>query len=536
MFSFHKPKVYRSTQGCCICKAKSSSSRFTDSKKYELDFIECFQLETPRKGEICNACVLLVKRFKRLPPGSERHWGHVVDARVGPGLKSMTKFKKRKEEQLQAQSLSSNGSEHPVVIKDATSSVKVSCEVTAPTARSFSIPEKFGKIFKKNKKKKLNVEKEDDKKSAVTRFKYIQETKIVTRRSSQYISALNDDDDMLETGSTASSPRYHPHSDDNMDTEMMFGGRSTDIFNKTHHEINRNFIETILSVHQNKVSKRYRRKNERPIKNLQQKLLRPDRSTVMSHGHVDANVWTRLKTCCGYVFESRKLNAVILDADLYKMCAMHQFAATRSRLIVKTEKENGLINGNVKVTDRVNVPSTAVKKHHLYSKRQNMVDAHPDFYKTESIIVHSATTSAQQPAAHQSLAFAQNHIMFSPSPVATVITAPPPTAAMMLGHDKYSNNTYHHQQLHKLKSDGRVVKGVINRVDGVIPTAKLKSTDLSLVKNLVKMCTDKTNKKVMTATDGKTENAVDALGNKFSDNSSDSGYEETPAEQSMNVS
>uniref|UniRef100_A0A1B0CWU9 Uncharacterized protein n=1 Tax=Lutzomyia longipalpis TaxID=7200 RepID=A0A1B0CWU9_LUTLO len=103
MFSFHKPKVYRSTQGCCICKAKSSSSRFTDSKKYETDFIECFQLAAPRKGEICNACVLLVKRFKRLPPGSERHWGHVVDARVGPGLKSMTKFKKRKEESLQQQ-------------------------------------------------------------------------------------------------------------------------------------------------------------------------------------------------------------------------------------------------------------------------------------------------------------------------------------------------------------------------------------------------------------------------------------------------
>lgn len=40
-----------------------------------------------------------MKRFKRLPPGSNRHWGHVVDARTGPGLKSMTKFKKRKEEQ-----------------------------------------------------------------------------------------------------------------------------------------------------------------------------------------------------------------------------------------------------------------------------------------------------------------------------------------------------------------------------------------------------------------------------------------------------
>lgn len=75
------------------------SSRFTDSKKYETDFIQCFQLDSPRRGEICNACVLLVKRFKRLPPGSNRHWGHVVDARTGPGLKSMTKFKKRKEEQ-----------------------------------------------------------------------------------------------------------------------------------------------------------------------------------------------------------------------------------------------------------------------------------------------------------------------------------------------------------------------------------------------------------------------------------------------------
>lgn len=134
MFSFHKPKVYRSSTGCCICKAKSSSSRFTDSKKYELDFIECFQLVTPRKGEICNACVLLVKRFKRLPPGSDRHWGHVVDARVGPGLKSMTKFKKRKED-----------------AKEGGSSGK---------AEKLSMPERFCKIFKK-KKKVLAASKEE---------------------------------------------------------------------------------------------------------------------------------------------------------------------------------------------------------------------------------------------------------------------------------------------------------------------------------------------------------------------------------------
>ncbi|XP_024947552.1 uncharacterized protein LOC107274524 isoform X2 [Cephus cinctus] len=95
MFSFHKPKVYRSSTGCCICKAKSSSSRFTDSKKYEEDFMECFQLEERRTGEICNACVLLVKRWKKLPAGSNRNWRHVVDARAGPGIKSLTKFKSK---------------------------------------------------------------------------------------------------------------------------------------------------------------------------------------------------------------------------------------------------------------------------------------------------------------------------------------------------------------------------------------------------------------------------------------------------------
>lgn len=89
MFSFHKPKIYRSNSGCCICRAKSSSSRFTDSKKYEAEFEKCFRIVgEKRSGEICNACVLLVKRWKKLPIGTNRNWHHVVDARAGPGTKS----------------------------------------------------------------------------------------------------------------------------------------------------------------------------------------------------------------------------------------------------------------------------------------------------------------------------------------------------------------------------------------------------------------------------------------------------------------
>lgn len=98
MFTFHKPKVFRSANGCCICKAKSSSSRFTDSKRYESNFEKCFSLEEHRSGEICNACVLLVKRYMKLPAGSTRHWNHVVDARSGPGIKSMVKSKKKDQE------------------------------------------------------------------------------------------------------------------------------------------------------------------------------------------------------------------------------------------------------------------------------------------------------------------------------------------------------------------------------------------------------------------------------------------------------
>ncbi|XP_075061526.1 SIN3-HDAC complex-associated factor isoform X1 [Mixophyes fleayi] len=95
MIGFYKPKTYRSSRGCCICKAKSSSSRFTDSKRYEGDFQNCFGLHESRTGDICNACVLLVKRWKKLPGGSKKNWNHVVDARGGPNLKPLRLRHKR---------------------------------------------------------------------------------------------------------------------------------------------------------------------------------------------------------------------------------------------------------------------------------------------------------------------------------------------------------------------------------------------------------------------------------------------------------
>ena len=73
------------------------SSRFTDSKKYEEDCVGCFKLDDTRYGEICNACVLIVKRWKKLPANTTKDWHHVVDARTGPGIKNVFKNKTKKD-------------------------------------------------------------------------------------------------------------------------------------------------------------------------------------------------------------------------------------------------------------------------------------------------------------------------------------------------------------------------------------------------------------------------------------------------------
>ncbi|XP_075867582.1 SIN3-HDAC complex-associated factor-like [Nelusetta ayraudi] len=98
MFGFHKPKLYRSLDGCCICRAKSSSSRFTDSSRYESHFKNCFGLGEFRCGDICNACVLLVKRWRKLPAGSKKNWNHVVDAKGGSNVKATLRTKKMKKQ------------------------------------------------------------------------------------------------------------------------------------------------------------------------------------------------------------------------------------------------------------------------------------------------------------------------------------------------------------------------------------------------------------------------------------------------------
>ena len=78
--------IRRVTQYISAC-----SSRFTDSGKYESAFSPCFKVaEGARSGDICNACVLIVKRWRNLPRDTDKDWGHVVNSREGPGGSKVT--------------------------------------------------------------------------------------------------------------------------------------------------------------------------------------------------------------------------------------------------------------------------------------------------------------------------------------------------------------------------------------------------------------------------------------------------------------
>ncbi|XP_031550813.1 SIN3-HDAC complex-associated factor-like [Actinia tenebrosa] len=129
MFGSHRPKVFRSRLGCCICGAKSSSSRFTSSTKYEEHFEGCFILDEKRQGEICNACVLLVKRWSRLPEGSTKNWKHVVNSKATikrntrPRRASKSKYsiengESKAIEELDSTSVKKNGSTDPMETND----------------------------------------------------------------------------------------------------------------------------------------------------------------------------------------------------------------------------------------------------------------------------------------------------------------------------------------------------------------------------------------------------------------------------------
>ncbi|EDX17113.1 uncharacterized protein LOC27208067 isoform X2 [Drosophila simulans] len=345
MFNFHKPRVYRSADGCCICRAKSSSSRFTASRKYEKESMQCFNLNEPRNGEICNACVLLVKRYKRLPIGSKRHWGHVVDARAGPGTKSMAKQKKR--DNADAKSRAANGS-----------------------GNSF-LPEKFAKIFKKNRKSKERAATEAAARSS-------------SKSTSSLSSSLSPSSSLSLSTSTVNRPSStsptsdHQQSDSNesYDDEHMLPA------NAPYQTRKRTAAAALATAneskeHNNKRSKltgSYRRRQLAPQKN---------RRAVDNIPFFEESDLVRLEVCCGVVFQSLSLGSIhyIIDPELYKPCAKHQRIRHQQMQLQLQQQQAEAVNATPTPTTNSSPLTTQVqskvptigplKKHHLFCKRQS---------------------------------------------------------------------------------------------------------------------------------------------------------------------
>lgn len=443
----------------------------------------------------------------------------VVDARIGPGIKSMTKFKKRKEEQLMQQQ---NGDSI-----EYTSCGKNSQKSSTSNGNcSNGVTERFGKIFKKTKKKK-----------AVEKF-----TK--QKPASEQIPASSDEN------SPPSSPMSN-NSDGREDVQMvspkpngelMTGNTPEEIFNSLKCYEGTFYGNNNMDVENKTSLRKLSRKSYRPQKNRNHR-------NIERGNHVDSEFWVQIKVCCGYVYENRMIGALLIDATELSQnnCPKHN----QKNKLTKPIEQSIQTPATVIVT-----PSTAsvpvmqtipLKKYQHFTKRNpNGYDfSYDTTANIKTDLVHSVTNETPTPSV-----ITPN---ITEKEQTSAIDYSTNTTKQIIGTAKNKQKgvsvsdtvgTKAHTYLHKIKSDsGRIMK----TLDRLTPS-KMK-TDLSVVKNLVRLCTDRTavNKKLNAlnkiGTIGKASEKTDAVhnenennsnkvvealaGNKFSDNSSDSGYDET---------
>lgn len=354
----------------------------------------------------------------------------------------MTKFKKRKEEQIQLQ----NGLTAEFAGQSNTNAQNI--------RNNSSMVERFGKIFKKKKKTLTSTS-----------------TTTITTRSC---------DENSHPPSPSSST-----SSDNDDTRV-----SDDALDRLD---NLECDEEMSPIDDDIVHHRAQRKQKRPIKNRNK--------AIASATHVlDTDLWKQQKTCCGMVYVNKRLGAILLETNQYSMdsCSVHA-------------KKMPLITNDLMKLPTV-IKSLPPKKQHFL--RQCIIETAPP--------ASAAPLPAVQMPIEQSAP-----IDYSKS---TALEA-----ARALNH------------LHKIRSDA-------NKVTKKTPKKKL--AELTAAKNLIKLCTSNKLAKtthlvdapVTTPTGNEKKyteqtlinehnenknitNTVSATAStatpKYSDNSSDSGYEET---------
>ena len=200
-----------------------------------------------------------------------------------------------------------------------------------------------------------------------------------------------------------------------------------------------------------------------------------------------------------------------------------------------------------KISDTVNTNTTAMKKHHLYSKRQNVDVIGNGVDKDNTNLVVPFISSVPSTNVNK---ISDNTLQTLPI---NSQQQQQPLPQQQQHTNKYNN------YLHKIKETGKIIKNssstilnndklltaavaaaassssFVGQQQSSIATTSIKNNknslqDLNIVKNLVKLCTEKTTKSKLQINNDSNKNVEILVTNKFSDNSSDSGYEETPQE------
>lgn len=341
----------------------------------------------------------------------------MVDARIGPGLKSMSKCKKRKEE------LDQNGT-----TKFGQSSSNV---------QNIRNNERFRKICKKDMSKGNMLTKK---------------AKLCDENSAPTSPSSNSDIDRM--------------SDDAIELDL----------------------DTYDSISMKSQSRRNKWKSQNPEKNL-----KINRSSTV----IDANYWTCVKTCCGIIYESKDCRAVLVDFDKYMVnsCPKHE-----KKNIAKLDAREAMTSV---------IKSLPPKKQHLH--RQTIIE-----------LSSSTEKNVQTAPIDYSIANCLNDKNSSPIQFYSQID-----------EIRGTNGEVIQQKNDTRATSNRVYKKSITRV---LP--KKITNDLSVIKNLVKLCTDKRlidttllnphesqfsphneNKNITNTVNS------ESIITKYSDNSSDSGYE-----------
>lgn len=391
----------------------------------------------------------------------------------------MTKFKKRKEEQqLQQQNDNTIAREFAGQSKSNAQNIKAS-------AMNNAVTDCLVKMLKKAKKKKLATKREP-----------------------------GSSDENSEPSSSASTS-----SDvDDMDgkNRLLDGNEiRTNGFNRFNQLPNDHLVNT-----RKRIDRRFQRKAHRPLKNctrIQNEFIHL----------VDNEFWVQIKTCCGYVYENQTIGALLIDANnlAQKSCPKH---GNQTHETVEMKEE----------------PIAAPAPKSLPPKKQKRA--------LETSLIDLAPISQPEPLLKDARSINADiqTIAIDYSTATNANSGNQVSNKKSKSHVDTSVGSRAYNYLHKIKSDsGKITK---NNVERLTPS-KIKMTDLNVVKNLVKFCTDKTavgrkfgahtkNGSASTAEIRTNENAsaisnenennsnkiIEALAaNKFSDNSSDSGYDET---------